>query len=408
MKILIVEDLPDSRYLLEQLLRAHGYEVSSAADGVEALEKLGAAPFDAVIADIMMPRMDGFELCYNVRSDPRLQRIPFIFYTATYTLEEDRAFALSLGADAFIVKPEEPKALVQHLREILRTAGNTKRNTIAARFNQNQFAFIKEYNARLVRKLQDKIDEARQANEQLNQLNRTLEQRVAEKTRELERSNRELESFAQTLSHDLQAPLRAIEGFINILNDEVREKLSPESQSYFTRITAAAVRMSRMIDDVMAYSLAVGGCAVQSAAVDVDALVREVAQLNRALRGRVEIAAPLQPVLAHETSLRQVISNLLANAVKFVRPGVEPRVIVRSEDFGNRHRRLWIEDNGIGIEPAHQTKIFGLYERLRPEYEGNGVGLAIVAKAMERMGGRVGVQSRPGEGSRFWLELPRP
>jgi signal transduction histidine kinase len=124
-------------------------------------------------------------------------------------------------------------------------------------------------------------------------------------------------------------------------------------------------------------------------------------------RLRMRLAPDLGQVMAHEPSLTQAISNLLSNAVKFVAPGVTPYIEVYSEPR-NGHLRLWIQDNGIGIKPEHQGRLFGLFQRIHPEarYEGTGVGLAIVRKSVERMNGKVGMESDGVNGSRFWIELP--
>ncbi len=118
MKILIVEDNKESRYLLEKLLQGYGHAVTAATNGVEALEQALAQPPDMIVSDIMMPKMDGFRLCHECKQDDKLKDIPFVFYTATYTSIEDEKFALSLGARAFIRKPTEPEALVQRLRDL--------------------------------------------------------------------------------------------------------------------------------------------------------------------------------------------------------------------------------------------------------------------------------------------------
>jgi signal transduction histidine kinase len=121
----------------------------------------------------------------------------------------------------------------------------------------------------------------------------------------------------------------------------------------------------------------------------------------------VVVEKPIPEVLGNRTILSQIVSNLLSNAVKFVAPGIKPKIKIRAEYYDNSVR-LWVEDNGIGIEPEYQQRIFRLFERLHSaeEYPGTGIGLAIVAKGAERMGGKTGVESAPGKGSRFWVELP--
>ena len=134
---------------------------------------------------------------------------------------------------------------------------------------------------------------------------------------------------------------------------------------------------------------------------------QQLADCIRSTRASVDVAGPLPAVHAHPTILPQVIANLLGNAVKFVAPGVVPQVRMLAE-ARDGWVRVWVQDNGIGIAPAYQGKLFQVFERLhtQDEYPGTGIGLAIVRRAMERMGGRFGLESKVGQGSRFWIELP--
>jgi signal transduction histidine kinase len=400
-KVLVVDDLEENRYMLEQLLKGHGYQVVSAPDGVDALEKLGAGGFELIVSDIMMPRMDGFELCHNVRSDVRYRDVPFIFYTATYTSDQDRAFGMSLGADAFILKPTEPELFVQSLHEVIANTRNTPSQTM--RLRPDQQAFLREYNERLIAKLDQKMGEVRDANHRLRELNTGLERRIAEKTNQLARSNSELEVFAHTLSHDLRAPLRSIAGFAGILRESAVSRLTPEEVGWLARIDDAVARMDRMIADVLAYSKP--EAQVDPVRVELDAVVRDVINAEPRFHDGVRVDGTLLPVMGHEPSVRQVLTNLLSNAVKFQRPGTPPRVSVSTEQRGPEVR-IWVADNGIGIPADKQSVVFELFQRLDPGFEGSGVGLAIVMKAVKRMQGMVGVESQPGEGSRFWVQLP--
>jgi two-component system cell cycle sensor histidine kinase/response regulator CckA len=189
LRVLVVDDIEANRYLLEALLRSHGYKVARASQGAEALELARLEPPDLIVSDILMPVMDGFSLCREWRKDARLADIPFVFYTATYTSPEDEELAMSLGADLFLIKPLEPDVLMPRLQDLL-TAHREGRLVRPPRTQADDQASLREYNAALIRKLEDKM-------RQLESLNRQLEQRVRERTTELEAANREL----QALSH---------------------------------------------------------------------------------------------------------------------------------------------------------------------------------------------------------------
>lgn len=238
-----------------------------------------------------------------------------------------------------------------------------------------------------------------------------LEQRVHDRTAALEVSNRELEAFSYSVSHDLRAPLRAIQGFGRLLLDEQGERLDDEGRDFSNRIVQAAERMDRLILDLLEYGR-LGKKEPEIEVVDLDAALddarRQLADVLAERRAHVTVASPLGRVRGHHATLVQALSNLLSNAAKFVENGNDPQVKIRAR----RHDgsiRLEVADNGIGIAREHQQRVFQLFERLHDtaRYAGTGVGLAIVKRAVERMGGRVGVHSEPGHGSTFWIELPK-
>lgn len=249
-----------------------------------------------------------------------------------------------------------------------------------------------------------------EARERLARHAEELEKQVNDRTAALRQSLGELEAFSYSVSHDLRAPLRAMQSFALILAEEYGPQIGAQGNEYIRRITTAADRMDRLIQDVLSYSR-VARSELVITRVDPEKLLRDILESYPIFHSSVadiELKGPFFALLANEAVLTQCFSNLLGNAVKFVTPGVRPRVEISSElSAAGRRVRLLFKDNGIGIEPAAQRKIFGIFERLSNSYEGTGIGLAIVKKGIERMGGAVGVDSQPGRGSTFWLELDR-
>jgi PAS domain S-box-containing protein len=236
-----------------------------------------------------------------------------------------------------------------------------------------------------------------------------LEETVAERTASLEQALAQMEDFTYSVSHDLRAPARAIRGIAEAAIEDYGNTMPAEVLGFIQRMSASAQRMEQLIRDILDYSR-VSRAEVKVAAVDLDELVqgiiRERPEMQPA-RARIDIRAPLGAVLGHETSLSQAVTNLLANAVKFVPPGTVPEVRLWTER-ANGFVRLWVRDNGIGVKPQYQDRIFNVFERAHDStlYEGTGIGLAIVRRAAEKMGGKVGLVSDGVSGSSFWIELP--
>lgn len=236
--------------------------------------------------------------------------------------------------------------------------------------------------------------------------------------RALQAHNRELEEFAFVASHDLQEPLRKVRAFGDRLRLHLGERADAESGEYIERMCAAAGRMQRLIDDLLAYSR-VAKRAQEKRTVDLGAVLRGVlADLEtRIEQKRACIGADALPVLqADETQMRQLLQNLLSNALKFAAEGRTPQIRVEAEVFHDPERierrpwvRLVVRDNGIGFDNRYAERIFAPFQRLhgRGEYEGSGIGLAIVRRIVERHGGRIFAEGRPGDGAVFTIELPQ-
>ncbi len=258
----------------------------------------------------------------------------------------------------------------------------------------------------------NKTNEAlEQAKDQLAQANQDLEKTVQERTAHLKETIGSLETVCYNIAHDLRAPNRAIAGFAQVLLADPTRSLDSNVRECLRRIAAAAQRSDALTVDLLAYGRlghADLPCSKQGLKNHLDAVVEKLAPEIAAGQASLELPAALPEVWANAAALEQVFTNLLSNALNFVSPGVRPRVTIRTED-GGAYCRVLVQDNGIGIPAEYQQRIFEVFQRLHPqeEYAGTGIGLAIVQKAVERMGGRVGVTSSLGDGSCFWFELPK-
>jgi PAS domain S-box-containing protein len=248
------------------------------------------------------------------------------------------------------------------------------------------------------------ISDRRELLEKIHQHARELEMRVMER----EQTNAELEAFSYSVSHDLRSPLRAITGFAEALREEQLDKLDADGKEYLQQIIDAAGRMNRLIQDLLNYGRISRG-EMQLATVPLKPLVQGVAKRANTKAGQVRVRVPAEAeVKAHEATLEQALVNLVDNALKFQRPGELDRVEIIAERRPHGSWRLTVSDHGIGIAAHHQERIFRVFERLHgiEDYPGTGIGLAIVKRSVNRMGGEVGVESELGKGSSFWIELP--
>lgn len=251
------------------------------------------------------------------------------------------------------------------------------------------------------------ITEIKRAEEVLKSEALRLEELVRQRTSRLQESLAEMEAFSYNISHDMRAPLRAIHSFARFLDQEYGATLPPSARDYLARILAASARMDRLIQDVLVYSRS-ARTELKLEPVSLSRLMRTLFDAYPHLReasAEFAIAEDLPTVLGNDAALLQCFANVIGNAVKFVAPGQVPRIEVWAEIADGR-AMVFVRDHGIGIPLAAQPRIFDMFYRAHPAYDGTGIGLAVTKKSIERMGGTIGVVSAPGHGSTFCFALP--
>jgi signal transduction histidine kinase len=394
--ILLVDDKPENLVALEAVLEAPGHELITAQSGKEALRACLEHDFAAILLDVKMPDMDGFETAAMIRERERSCDVPIIFLTALKS-EEHLFRGYYMGAVDYLYKPIVPEVLrskVAVFVDLCRKNRLLKKHADA----------LEQKNAELEKEM---IERAK-ADEDIRRLNAELERRVEERTKELSRTNDELRQFAYVASHDLQEPLRTVASYAQLLAKRYRGKLDPDADEFIRYMVEGVTRMHNLLNDMLAYSRVTDvkdkillpantDGVLQSAILNLEATIRET---------QAEITHDNLPtVRGDEIQLTQVFQNLISNAIKY-RSKQPPRIHVSAE----RQKDEWIfsvSDNGIGIDPQYSERIFGIFKRLHGrELPGTGMGLAICKRIIERHGGRIWVDSQMGKGSTFRFLLP--
>ena len=394
-KILAVDDRDDNLLSIETILEPENYTIVKANSGRAALKiLLQQQDFTLILMDVQMPDMNGFETASLIYERDKLRHIPIVFITA-HNQGEDRMFeGYKMGGVDFIYKPINPELLRYKVSVFVELYQKThqllthERKLLAAN-----------------RRLEMEVEERKLKEEKI----RLLNEQLLENNVQLKSTIEELDRFAYVASHDLQEPLRKILVFSDKLQTKYKDSLDSEVGQSLEKIAKASSRMQSLINDLLKFS--------RQTVVDEDFVVISLNQLLGDVIADLEIEIEKSSAQIHLNNLpeiwgipsqvRQLFQNLLSNALKF-RKSAEPLVIhIYNEQRANSNR-LVVQDNGIGFDTRYAEEIFMVFKRLHSyhEFEGNGVGLSICKKIVDRHNGSISAESKIGEGSKFIIELP--
>jgi two-component system, sensor histidine kinase and response regulator len=400
-EIVIAEDSPTQAEQLKYYLTTRHYVVTVARNGKEALAALLARRPAMVISDVVMPEMDGYTLCKEIKSRPGLNDLPVILLTSL-SKPQDVLKGLECGADNFIRKPYDSKYLLARVEYILTNLELRKtervRPGVQLSFGGQQY-YITAEKQQILDLLISTYEGAVQINEELER-----------KQEKLEAANRDLESFTASVSHDLRAPLRNISMFASLLTEDPAAALGPEPQNHLAMIKDNIAKMNQMIDDLLRLAR-LGLQQLQLQKTDLNVLVENSRrELNGDLAGRqIEWRIGRLPAVECDPGLmKSVFANLLSNAAKYTRQRDRALIEIDQTTLGGE-TVVFVRDNGAGFNPAYAQKLFGIFQRLhrQDEFEGTGIGLATVQRIILKHGGRIWAEAEVNKGATFFFTLPQ-
>ncbi len=401
-RILIAEDSPTQAEQLEHLLVTNGYTVAVVGNGQEALEAVRKEKPTLIISDIMMPAMDGYELCRSVKSEPGLKDIPVMLLTSLSD-PADIIRGLLCAADNFIVKPYRESELLNRIEYILvnRELRQHEKSQLGVDiFFAGQRHLITSDRLQILDLLFSTYETAVQKNHEL-----------LKAQDELKRLNKELEAFGYSISHDLKTPVRHILGFTELLLRDSKSPPDSKTRGYLTAIQESGTKMITMIESLLAFSRS-GYTELRKEPVDMYELAVEVkSRLQMETEGRTIQwrISPLPTVHGDRSLFYEVFQNLLGNAVKYTKPRTAAEIEGGHRDGPEHETTFFVRDNGVGFDMKYAQKLFGVFQRLHneSEFSGTGIGLANVRRIVARHGGNTWAESKEGEGATFYFSLPK-
>ena len=405
-EILIIEDSPTQAEYLRDILERHGYRVSAAANGRKALAAIAVRKPALIISDIIMPEMDGYELCRRIKADERNRDIPVILLTSLAD-PRDVIRGLECGADNFITKPYNEEYLLSRIRHLkidrFQSARENPGGELELHFGGQDYHITAD-RRQIVNLLLSTYETAILKNRELNKARDELYELNAQ----LEAANRELEAFGYTISHDLRNPLNVISSYSQVIAEIYGDRLDEQCLEYVREITSRTFGMSKLIDALLNFSILTHH-EIKRDSVDLSGMAGVIAGELRMTEPERKVRFIIADGLTangDKQLLRLVLENLLGNAWKYSARKEEVCI-----EFGvtiiEGKKYFFVRDNGPGFDMAHADKLFAPFQRLQStkEFKGHGIGLATVQRIVQRHGGRIWAEGEAGKGATFYFSL---
>jgi two-component system NtrC family sensor kinase len=411
-RILAIDDNRTYLKFLDENLKKDGIDIDKATSGKEALEKMNNKKYDCILLDLVMPGIDGIEICQKVLEMRGPVEKPMVLMLTAHESKEDMTRALEAGADDFVGKSSDISIIKARINALLRRKfiqednqrifEELKRKEMEVERSRIEKAAA-ETKALLAEKLLNTVEKLEEEIEE----RKRMELKIKNYSRVLELSNKELESFAYVASHDLQEPLRAVSGFLELVEKQYKNKLDEKGKDFIHRAVSSAKRMQEMINDLLTYSrITTSGQSFELYSLE-KILDRVLTNMSPTIERKNAVVTrdPLPELTCDESQIHRLFQNLISNAIKFC-DQPQPLIHISAEEQKN-HWLLSVKDNGIGIDPSYHETIFKIFQRLhsKDKYPGTGIGLAICQKIVERHEGKIWVESNPGKGSTFFFTL---
>jgi len=411
MKILIVDDIKENLYLLEVLLKGSGYEVVSAGNGAEAIEKLRTESIDIIISDVLMPIMDGFKLCKEVKGKDELKNIPFIFYTATYKDERDEKLASMLGADRYVRKPIEPDEFIKIIQGMIRDVEKGKVKPKKPSLEEEE-EVLKLYSERLINKLEKKmldlekeITERKRAEKELKRLYTQLKESQSQLIQSEKMSA--VGTFVAGVAHELNNPITAILHFVQYCI-----KHTSEEDRLYTILQDIEKETRSCIDTTQ--NLLTFSHIQRKEVYQKESLNTILSRVMKLLSYRIEndnisigkhIAIGVPDIPMNVNNIQQVFLNLLNNALDALKESKQKKIDIDILCEG-KYVKVTIADSGCGIAPENISNVFDPFFTTKPVGQGTGLGLSLCQGIINAHNGKLTCESKPGVGTRFKILLP--